>query len=814
MPLCPSDSEDEDTTPSSTSNRSFFNICGYGTNSSTTSEVASIESEDSRKSVSPALVDNTYVNRLRHCEKHGPYVAEDDVRCCRGCLKEQQSMLSLPDELKVEKFLDVLEADQESNVSPRLSITDVTLQDHVRRKNSTQEGLHATVERLKQIQIERRRSGEDDGDDLSTTPSTQGACMMPTTTRMPGQNTQIGVIRHQGRRFKIVPASTDSMSDLASSTENTDQKDVKTERMKAEHNKRLLPSKPPAIDIISPSPTLSLMSDCFAKPTLAPIGFGFGYLSPKSITPISLSSCSSSLGTSGTLSPISTSSKSEDGASPLPPLVRTPKLRRRDLLPPIHPRDWGMCKLSSPSSDSDKSSRYPFSSRTPSDYGSDSYVMTRTPEGGSGGSSHSPKSETEMNVQQFTSDAAKQSRRMPCKEASPLSGDNKHHLGSEDHNQSFRKQSSGETLHYSNTHPYATYPYSDGESRKTTSFQPQQSSPMPIPASSVNFPARRISLNVPPKLTKIEPMSRFQARRDSKTHTTSRYTLENSPRACQDESVRNKYSSSTVSELSCSSGPNRNFSTGPISIANAIRRRDSFISSTPRQTGLPPKNSMKNSPVGSPSGTERDCLQKNSLQVSPRRISTVQNPVSSPTYNDDLNSPLSISPKVINDWKDSVAKFTLPRKRISAAKINALHDQKTLSERTSERYHFERDDKTTQIVTNKSLSAASSLAKENSESNWSEASKQGLGRKNTNRHSDVLLPSITSSDVGDKAPSLASAWNRDQHESVPSHLTKQGAKDNSKSSQKLKGPKRRITIDSPSDYASMRRKMGLLGKKE
>ena len=808
MPVCPSDSEDEETTPSSASNRSFFNICGYGTNSSTTSEVASIESEGSRKSASPAIADNSNVNRLCHCEKHGPYAAspEDGVPCCRGCLNEQQSILSLPDELKVETFLDVLVADKEkSDVSRRLSITDVTLHDHTRRNSSTQMGLNATVERLKQIQIDRSRSGECDGVDLSTPTPIQG----PTPTRIPSQNTQTSVIRHQGRRFKIVPASTNSISDLTKASENPDQKESVVDRRKAEHHKGLVPSKPPAIDIISPSPTLSLMSDSFSKPTLAPIGYGFGYLTPKTITPISLSSCSSSLGTSSPLSPISTSSRSEDGASPLPPLVRTPKLRRRDLLPPIHPRDWG--KLSSPSSDSDRSSRYPFSSRTPSDHGSDTHILVRTPEVGSGGSSHSPKSETEMNLQHELLDASKRQAKVFQKDASPLS-DNKFYCKTGDNSKAHEKHGSELTFQSSYSHQPGNNSCSDGETRKTSKhLQLQHSSPMTIPASSVNVPSRRISLNFSQKSSKYEPTTKSPTRRDSNTHkpvscqiyqtSPSAYRNSNEGISCHESARRDsKYSGSTFAEVN---NPIGKYSTSPIHKASSIK------------PGMSRKTSMKSYPVSFPHGPERENTRKNSKQSSPLKMSTVHCLASSPPKG-DMNSAkktsLSISPKAISDWKDFVPKFNQPRRKVSTAKPHPSFDLRTSTESTGQRYHLERDDSVD------SLSVVPPSPTENFQLQSSEAPLRGLRRKGViskASNADVFLPSIQPSEVSDRTLGFTSAYKRDQYDSVPGQSSKHdGGRKHSRISEKMKGPRRRITIDSPCDLASMRRRIGQPGERD
>ena len=181
-------------------------------------------------------------------------------------------------------------------------------------------------------------------------------------------NDQDGVLKYKGRRFRVISEERyENLTSRSSQSVTSANKDDNVGRImpeapaapkqRADGLKRrdfcnspgtesaaalvgATPIAPPSIDVISPSPTLTTdnikTSQSVRRQLLQ------SNLSLRAITPEYLNSRSSGTSSSGSISPASlrcTSSRSNssiDSTSPLPPLVRTPTLRRGNLLPPIY----------------------------------------------------------------------------------------------------------------------------------------------------------------------------------------------------------------------------------------------------------------------------------------------------------------------------------------------------------------------------------------------------------------------------------------------------------------------------------------------
>ena len=199
------------------------------------------------------------------------------------------------------------------------------------------------------------------------------------TGNSPGKTGSL--IRHRGRRFKIAPV--DTLAEMVIEDGSSLEPSVhipKPPQEKYAFSAKTLPphqplnflegvaipkenAPPPSIDIVAPTPTLSIISastikcDPFLDTITAP-----SLLNIKSPYYEWVSSGTSSSGTispmPGTMRSSSANSNSSCERKTLPPLKKTPALRRRNLLPPITPQEHNL-SLSSCSS-------YGSNSRTPS----------------------------------------------------------------------------------------------------------------------------------------------------------------------------------------------------------------------------------------------------------------------------------------------------------------------------------------------------------------------------------------------------------------------------------------------------------------
>ena len=311
--------------------------------------------------INDCFVNGEQHTEMRDCPHHGPYIAMDRRKECIACIR-----------IKMNEDTGLTEMYTENNVNETCEIQTVisapTGQTRTKRPSKRRKSkFHPPATNTEPSHPENFGETTASGDSsVKHTLDGNGdnSTMTPSATLGPGSK-----IHHRGRRFRVVNKDQIQAKNKADLTPNiVNEYDMNDDSKETSAPRRadgtllgtpywMKPKipQPPTIDVISPSPTLSLLSKQGIDPPKVNPWMAYSplSLSPKQCSPRRLAqdmwqlaspgsssptTLSPSLSPARSLSELSARSHSSSGSasSPLPPLRGTPVLRRKNQLPPLH----------------------------------------------------------------------------------------------------------------------------------------------------------------------------------------------------------------------------------------------------------------------------------------------------------------------------------------------------------------------------------------------------------------------------------------------------------------------------------------------